>query len=57
MKQPWGIRAGHPGCLHGMLGFEGMVTPLGKKNLRSILPEHLVIPGFFMYTNVEPKGS
>lgn len=22
-----------------------------------ILPEHLVIPGFFMYTNVEPKGS
>ena len=36
-----------------MLGFEGMVTPLGKKNLRSILPEHLVIPSFFMYTNVE----
>lgn len=39
-----------------MLGFEGMVTPLGKKNLRSILPEHLVIPGFFMYTNVEQRN-
>ena len=39
-----------------MLGFEGMVTPLGKTNLRSILPEHLVIPGFFMYTNVEQRN-
>ena len=39
-----------------MLGFEGMVTLLSKKNLRSVLPEYLVIPGFFMYTNVEQRN-
>ena len=35
-----------------MLGFEGMVTLLSKKNSKSVLPEYLVIPGFFMYTHV-----
>ena len=39
-----------------MVGFEGMVTPFGKKILRSAAPEHLVIPGFFMYTNVEQRN-